>query len=335
MGERPDPSPVPVTTDRTGFFDLASLAKPLVTAPLALASLDLDADRRGQLGFRDRPGILTVRQLLSHSAGLPPWLPFTGEPLAQQLQRGFPLGVHGLLREAAPGISTYSDLGYRLLATLVEAESGRDFLSLGAESSGLVPAPWADTPAGLPEGPDVAAWALAAPGTPVPPPAPFLPHDANARAGMRGHAGYGATPMQMEQALARWVRSGYPARMAVETARAEDDTIWGLGLQRATDGEGRFGELLERIPRTCTGIHVLASRSDRLSPPSPAPQPGAPTRWWMHFGFTGPAVFVCPADGTCICLLLHRRGPSGELLNLQQLQARRWELLSGFIEELR
>src|SRR5262245_45633517 len=76
------------------LFDLASLAKPLVTAPLAHAFLDLDADRRWALGFYDRRDPLTVRQLLSHSAGLPPWLPFTGEPLAAQLRRGFPVGAH-------------------------------------------------------------------------------------------------------------------------------------------------------------------------------------------------------------------------------------------------
>ena len=85
------------------FFDLASLAKPLVTAPLALALLDLDQDRREQLGFRDRKEPLTVRQLLSHSAGLPPWLPYTGEPLARQLARGFPAGAHPKLVRAAAG----------------------------------------------------------------------------------------------------------------------------------------------------------------------------------------------------------------------------------------
>ncbi len=55
----------------------------------------------------------------------------------------------------------------------------------------------------------------------------------------------------------------------------------------------------------------------------------------MHFGFTGPALFVRPADNACICILVHRRGPSGELLELKQLQARRWGVLSPFIEGIR
>ena len=176
------------------WFDLASLAKPLVTAPLALARLDLDRDRRGQLGFAERAEPLTVRQLLSHSAGLPPWLPYTGEPLAGQLRRGFPEGAHPKLRRSVPGVSCYSDLGYRLLAELLEQETGSGFTALGAASSGLAPAPWATPPPYAPQGPDQEMWRLAEPGVPFPARDPHLPNDANARAGMRGHAGFAASP---------------------------------------------------------------------------------------------------------------------------------------------
>ena len=313
------------------FFDLASLAKPLVTAPLVHDLLDLDADRRAQLGFKDRSVPLTVRQLLSHSAGLPPWLPYTGEPLPEQLQRGFPVGVHPLLRTATVGVSTYSDLGYRLLGELLEQATGRPFPELGAEASGLSPAPFPMSPVTIPEGPDVEAWCWAAPQVSVPTHSSCLPHDANARAGMRGHAGFGATPDQMRQTLEAWVRSGYPARMAIETARSEDGTRWGLGLQRSLGGVGRFGDLLSNIPADRQGIHVLSWTEERLSPPPPEPEPdpAEPTDWWMHFGFTGPALFIRPADGHCICILAHRRGPKGELLDAKQLQARRWEVLAA------
>lgn len=321
----------------TGFFDLASLTKPLVTAPLALARLELDGDRRAQLGFLDRIEPLTVRQLLSHCAGLPPWLPFTGEPLPRQLQRGFPEGVHPLLRSAVAGTSTYSDLGYRLLGELLEQETGRPFAELGAEASGLLPAPWEQPPIEIPDGPDAEAWSLVEPGSALPPRSPFLPHDANARAGMRGHAGFGATPQQLEQALERWLQGGFPARMAVATAPAEDGTSWGLGLQRSSGGPGRFGQLLEQVPMGFGGIHVLASASTELALPAPEPgaQPGESTAWWLHFGFTGPALFVRPADNACICILVHRRGPSGQMLNLKQMQGRRWDMLSRFIEGIR
>ena len=311
------------------FFDLASLAKPLVTAPLALERLDLDLDRRSQLGFADRPGPLTVRQLLSHSAGLPPWLPYTGEPLARQLARGFPAGAHPKLVVPEPGTSCYSDLGYRLLAELLEQETGRDFAGLGREGSGLEPAPWSVPPPFAPPGADADMWPLAAPELPFPAPDPRLPHDANARAGMRGHAGFGATPALLQACLERWLDAGLPARMAVDTARAGDGSRWGLGLQRALTGSGRFAALLAGLPRDLGGVHVLVQEETRLSPAAPPLEdgPGEPSPFWFHLGYTGPALFVRPGTGLCLAVLAHRLGPDGALLDPEQLRARRWEVL--------
>lgn len=317
------------------FFDLASLAKPLVTAPLVLRHLDLDADRRFQLGFDRRPTPLTVRQLLSHRSGLPPWLPYTGEPLAHQLERTIPFGKHPLLREGREGWSVYSDLGYRLLAELLERVTGQDWYTLGAEATGLFPAPWSQAAQSMPEGPDAEAWAWAAPDRPYPPPDPHVPHDINARAGMKGHAGFGADPETLRRALQRWIDEGHPERMASEQGRAPDGTVWGLGLQRAFEGPGRFGQWLARIPPDVQGIHVLTSLEEHRPEPLPPqdPDPGAPTTFWMHFAFTGPALFVRPEDGLCIAILVHRRGPDGELLSLEELRARRWHLLRRFVIE--
>lgn len=316
------------------LFDLASLAKPLVTAPLALRHLDLDRDRRSELGLDFWPRPLTVRQLLSHSAGLPPWLPFTGEPLADQLSRGFPAGSHPLLREGQEGRAVYSDLGYRLLAELVERATGRDWKDLGAEASGLLPAPWPRAAVPVPEGPDAEAWSLAAPGRPLPARGPGLPQDANARAGMKGHAGFGADADTLRAALQRWTAGRHPERMALDQARALDGTVWGLGLQRAFDGLGRFGQLLSRIPMGLQGVHVVASLEEHLPEPLAVygEASGRATAFWMHFAFTGPALFVRPEDGLCIALLLHRRGPEGGLLDLDTLRARRWHMLRQFLE---
>ena len=314
------------------FFDLASLTKPLVTAPLALQRLDLDKDRRGQLGFQDRPEPLTVRQLLSHSAGLPPWLPFTGEPLAKQLRRGFPAGAHPLLCSGMPAGSCYSDLGYRLLAELLAQETGQPFPRLGEALTRLSPAPWPACPRVIPDGPDAEAWALAEPGLPVPPRQANLPHDANARAGMQGHAGFGGTGAQVKSWLQGWVAEGYPKRMAIETARAEDGTVWGLGLHRV--GAGSFGPWLARISAGVGGVHVVEDERTEL-PPSPVlPEPGNMSPigdFWMHLGYTGPALFVRPADGLCLCLLLHRQGPEGRMLDRAQLRARRGQVLETFL----
>jgi CubicO group peptidase (beta-lactamase class C family) len=310
------------------FYDLASLTKPLVTAPLALAFLDLDADRRWFLGFHEREAPLTVRHLLSHSSGLPPWRPFTGESVADQLRRE--VAKHPLLRSATQGLATYSDLNFRLLAELLVAETGVSFAKLGA-ASGLSPAPWPEAPVDLPDGPDAVAWPLATE-HPLPARNPHLPHDANARAGMQGHAGFGTTAPQLRTALARWVAAGWPGRMAVEAAEGEGGSRWGLGLQVAFAGVGHFGQLLSKIP-IGSGIQVLEDLADEAQPAAPAvdADPRAPSGWWFHLGYTGPALFYRPADQACLALLLHRRGPGGILLDLETLRARRWALLARFV----
>ena len=314
------------------FYDLASLAKPLVTAPLAHAFLELDADRRFALGFHDRGTPLTARQLLCHSGGLPPWRPFTGEPVATQLRR--PVTGHPLLRDAKPGEATYSDLGYRLLAELLEAETRVPFTQLGAAMSGLSPAPWRYAPEQVPDGPDAEAWRAAEPTLALPLPDAHGPHDLNARAGMVGHAGFGTTAAQLRTWLRLWSAQWAP-RMCVEAAQESDGSIWGLGLRAAHEGSGRFAALLARVPPGA-GLHVAEdSGTGRAgAPPSLAAEPGSDSGWWCHFGFTGPAVFFRPQDGTCLPLLLHRRATDGGLLDAEALRARRWKLLEAITAKL-
>lgn len=317
------------------FYDLASLAKPLVTATLVHAFLDLDADRRYLLGFHERPEPLTARLLLAHASGLPAWRPFPGEALAEQLRRELDEGGHPLLARSPVGVARYSDLNYRLLAELLEGELGLPWKRLGA-ALGLSPAPWSDPPVPVPPGPDREAWALAT-NAPFPEPSPELPHDANARAGMVGHAGFGATAPQLRAFLSRWIGAGWPARMAVETARGAEGERWGLGLQRALKGPGRFGEVLDRLPLgALPHPEVIEGTCEGAPPPAPALEgpPAEASAWWTHTGFTGPALFVRPADGACLALLCHRRGPEGGLLDLEAMRARRWEALGPFLAKL-
>lgn len=313
------------------FYDLASLAKPLVTAPLAHAYLDLDADRRWQLGFHDRGKPLTVRQLLSHSAGLPPWLPYTGEPLAAQLRRTPLPGEHALLKTADIGVSTYSDLGYRLVAELLEMELGLSWKQLGAAASGLSPAPWKIAPTAIPPGQDADAWGVAEPGLAFPEPDSSLPHDANARAGMIGHAGFGATAEQLRDCLERWLAARWPDRMAVDTAQDADGESWGLGLQRAT---ASYTDLLAEIPLGRHCVHLVESSISEFSTPPQAMKARAATGFWQHLAYTGPALFIRLEDRCCVALLCNRAGPTGELLNLDQLRDRRRQMLMSIPDKL-
>ncbi|HXC17089.1 MAG TPA: serine hydrolase domain-containing protein [Holophagaceae bacterium] len=321
-----------MTSATSSFYDLASLTKPLVTAPLAHAFLDLDADRRFALGFHDRETPLTARQMLCHGAGLPPWRPFTGEPVAAQLRR--PVTGHPLLRDAKAGEAAYSDLGYRMLAELIAAETRIPFAQLGAAMSGLSPAPWHEAPAQMPDGPDAEAWRAAEPTLPLPARGATWPHDLNARAGMVGHAGFGATASQLRNWLQVWSAQWAP-RMCIEASREADGSVWGLGLRAAHRGTGRFAELLTRVPPGA-GLHVLEDAGTGLAEAVPplVSEPGQASAWRCHFGFTGPALFFRPEDGACLGLLLHRRGPDGGLLDAEALRTRRWKLLDAITAKL-
>jgi CubicO group peptidase (beta-lactamase class C family) len=236
------------------------------------------------------------------------------------------------LRPATPGLASYSDLNFRLLAELLETETGVPFAKLGA-LSGLSPAPWDAAPIEVPAGPDGEAWHLAT-NQPLPPRDPRLPQDANARAGMQGHAGFGTIAPQLRSALKRWVAAGWPARMALEMAEGESGTRWGLGMQVLFEGPGRFGQLLSRLPFGF-GCHVLEDPTNGMPLPAPSlcSEPGSPSGWWFHLGYTGPALFYRPADQCCLALLLHRQGPEGQLLDVEALRARRWDLLARFVGE--
>lgn len=123
---------------RETFFDLASLTKPLATT-LAVMKLvqekkiTLDQNLATTLPLfknTDKGGI-TIRHLLSHSSGLPPYRPYYLEMHSvppgnrQALLRG--LLVKEALVNPIGGKMVYSDLGFMILAWLVETVSGRSF----------------------------------------------------------------------------------------------------------------------------------------------------------------------------------------------------------------
>ncbi len=127
-------------------FDLASLTKPLVTAPLCMAAIE-----RGLLSLDDPisrffPGSvptdkegITVRSLLSHSSGLPAYGPFYLEliKLPPDARRN---ALASMILQTPldnpPGkTANYSDLGFMLLGLILERQMGgrldrlaRDFL---------------------------------------------------------------------------------------------------------------------------------------------------------------------------------------------------------------
>jgi CubicO group peptidase (beta-lactamase class C family) len=116
-------------------FDLASLTKPLATVPVVMVLI-----RQGKLSL-DQPcgdilpdlsgtgkGRITLRQLLNHSSGLPPWRPFFMALRCMPPERRLKALREMVTDEplvSRPGeMSDYSDLGYMLLHWIVESVSG-------------------------------------------------------------------------------------------------------------------------------------------------------------------------------------------------------------------
>lgn len=112
------------------FFDLASLTKVLFTVPEVLRAVedgltDLDDPIKTvlpELSWMRPTGLggKTLRELLTHSAGLPAWAPiYTWGESPNTLK-------HRVLQEAWPlGDYVYSDIGFMLLGVILERLRGR------------------------------------------------------------------------------------------------------------------------------------------------------------------------------------------------------------------
>jgi len=124
-----EPERVPTTLDT--IYDLASLTKPLVTAPLVVkfcerGLLSLTAPVAHYLTEFECAGMreITLLELLTHTSGLPNWRPLyleaeTREDVPDTIARVLlEQGIHG-----SPDVA-YSDLNYILLGFVLERVSG-------------------------------------------------------------------------------------------------------------------------------------------------------------------------------------------------------------------
>lgn len=111
------------------IYDLASLTKPLVTALLCarrieLGELTLDSSVSHYLAEFDRTDkqIITVRELLTHTSGLPAWRPLY--LLTEDEPERAAGAIANIDLEYKPGTRVvYSDLGYIALGILLERMS--------------------------------------------------------------------------------------------------------------------------------------------------------------------------------------------------------------------
>lgn len=280
---REGPRAVPVTVDTA--FDLASLTKVVATTPALLRLADAGALRLDDNVSHYLPAYkdngkdsVTLRHLLTHSAGLPAHRAFhqlpgtTGTRLAAAAQE--PL-------VAPPGTTVeYSDIGFILLGAIIAKAAGQDldeaarelvFEPLGLHHTGYLPGPERVCAATEPD----PATGEAKSGR---------VHDENADAlgGVAGHAGVFSTVGD----LIRYLRLGWldaHSGFLSEPARTAATSCWTDGIG---DGRGRRG----------LGWTLAGDRWDHMTAAWPGTRAG-------HTGFTGTSLAFDPAGGLWTVLL--------------------------------
>jgi CubicO group peptidase (beta-lactamase class C family) len=270
---------------KESLFDLASLTKPLATAPswmilaaerprilhesLAVWRPDAAADKAD----------ITPMHLLAHSSGLPAWRPyylyqpeldrckFTEDKIMQE-RLEFPPGTGRL----------YSDLGFMLLGFIWQKETGES-LDVFASSRIYEPLGLARDMMFLPRG-EEARTALTRRGDP-----PGVVNDLNARALGRvaGHAGLFGTARAVAAVAAQFLRS----------IRSE---------------RGFFDHLTARLFATRVDLPGGKGRALGFDAPAEGASCGRffSDRSLGHTGFTGTSLWIDPESDLIVVLLTNR-----------------------------
>ena len=274
------------------IFDIASLTKPLGTAVAVMSlvergAIKLDAPLSRYLReFRPAVfGQVTVRRMLTHSAGFPS-VPTTGA-----LNGGFPQAARSLASQAldyAPGTGfRYSDTGFILLGEVVRRVSGEP-LDRYLQQHLFDPLRLTDT-SFHPSGtllPRVAPTEVAEGGL-----LQGRVHDPRARqlGGVAGHAGMFSSAGDLARLCRMLVNQGSLGGRRVlrpETVR--------MMLAHTADGNGS----------RALGWDVSSPFSRGMAPFFPMGSVG-------HTGFTGTAVWVDPPTHSYMIILTNRVHPNG------------------------
>ncbi len=220
------PRPLPMTA-RT-IFDLASLTKPMVTAPLLVelavagaVRLEDPVERHLEETRGTKVGSLTLRSLLTHTSGLPAMNPL------EDYRGGKPRLYAAIAREplaAAPDERViYSDVGYMLAQGVIERVLGKGLDRLARERI-FAPLRFRDTMFGTraKDRPRVAPTTRLHEDR-----GPWLRgrvHDPRARsramAGVAGNAGVFGTAEETERFCAMLLRGGMDGRRRILSAEA-------------------------------------------------------------------------------------------------------------------
>jgi uncharacterized protein YbbC (DUF1343 family)/CubicO group peptidase (beta-lactamase class C family) len=284
------PHPVPMTVDT--IFDLASLTKPFGTTLAIMrlverGAIKLDAPLGRYLReFRGKQfDEITIRRLLTHSAGLAAY------PPNGTVSAGFPAAAGAIARmplDYPPGTAfQYSDTGFILLAEAVRRVSGAR-LDKYLDKTVFRPLGLADT-----------SFHPKASALPRVAPTEFVNgvllrgevHDQRARllGGVAGHAGLFSTSADLARIVRMLLNRGtLDGQRILEPATVKE--MWDEG------SDNRSGRVL--------GWDVSSSYSKTMSPFFPEASVG-------HLGFTGTAVWIDPPTRSYLIVLSNRVHPYG------------------------
>lgn len=274
---------------RDTFFDLASLTKVLSTLPAILKLISLGEvridDKLGRFfsnaGWFQTPSLadVTVKQLLTHSSGLPAWRPIFAT--VSQRQTALANVLQSSL-EHSPGSYVYSDLGFMLLGAVIERVSGQRqdvfvqehlYNPLGLAT--LQYGPLIDVPVAATE--DCGWRNMLLEG---------VVHDENAYGmeGVAGHAGLFGTAA----AIARFAQM----YLQQDTGLGDPDLLNLAICEQVTTSDTRRGLGWQlKSPSSCAGEYA----SDQS---------------FGHTGFTGTSLWIDPEQGWFAVLLSNRVHPT-------------------------
>jgi len=312
------PAPTPVT-DST-VWDLASLTKVIATTSAVMqlvgdGRVQLDTPATRYLPQWKAPGAesVTVRHLLTHSAGLPAWRPLYKEAWSAEEAM---LQVYATVPDTAPGVRyVYSDLGFILLGEIVREISGLPldsyvmsnvFLPMGMRETRFLPsALWRTRTAPT----EIDPWRQRQLRGEV--------HDENSfqLGAVAGHAGLFSTARDLTRFAQTLLRDG----VAVPQAGRADSVrvLDGLTLRTFAQRQPIAGSHRALGWETPNGTNSAGRRLTASA--------------FGHTGFTGTSVWIDPAQDLFVLLLTNRVNPTRQRQGIARVRTSLADAVVGAI----
>jgi len=307
------------------WFDLASLTKPLVTTTLSLLAFRESSlapnTRVGEVlseTARSPVGEIEIHHLLTHTSGLPAWLPFYC--LAEGRRTKLPQVLRQIELQSRPGQRVvYSCVGFIILGLMLEEVFASDLDRLfynrvlvptGLESElGFNPDPAVRSLAGgaaRPLAEERLVLDLGLDPKWIPAFTKGLPDDGNARflGGVAGNAGLFGTARGVRRLTAEYCGGGTNLLSSEEVGPAVTSQTRGLEQERGWGWQSATS-------RGCSAGNSLPSTA------------------FGHTGFTGVSVWAEPTAGGIWGLLTNRNHPGQRGIDLHPVRRRFHVLATG------